>query len=168
MEMKSHPFPRKPGSYLLMLALPSNQQIQVGRLGCIGFESGWYAYAGSAFGPGGLAARLSRHFGPVQKRHWHIDYLRAEAVAREAWFFIGPPSREHDWSLVLAKGAGAGRWVRGFGCSDCRCPSHLIYFGRRPAPDLIRKKLGPCVEWLQLTTRPAGNLRLNHRQTGRT
>lgn len=147
--------PREPGSYLLMLMLPGTAEIRVGRLGRIRFGPGWYAYAGSAMGPGGLAARLRHHLGPVQKQHWHIDYLRAEAKVMEIWMAVGPPSREHDWAAALAKSPRAGKCVRGFGCSDCRCPSHLLFFDHRPDEDLIRKKLGSGIAWLQLDRDPA-------------
>jgi Uri superfamily endonuclease len=136
------PLPVQPGSYLLLLKLAASAEIQVGRLGCIGFRRGWYIYAGSAFGPGGLAGRLRHHLRPVQKRHWHIDYLRDHARVREVWMTVGPPNREHDWAQILARDPGAGIWVRGFGCSGCRCPSHLLYFEARPGDDLIRSKLG--------------------------
>jgi Uri superfamily endonuclease len=142
--------PRQPGSYLLVLVLAADAAIQVGRLGRMGFQRGWYTYAGSAFGPGGLAARLSRHFRPVRQRHWHIDYLRVRAWSMEAWIAPGPPNREHQWAWNLASGPQAGTQVRGFGCSDCRCPSHLIYFERRPGETLIREKLGTGVVGLQL------------------
>jgi Uri superfamily endonuclease len=134
--------PRLPGSYLLLLKLPVSAKIQVGRLGRIGYRRGWYAYAGSAFGPGGLAGRLRHHLRAVKKPHWHIDYLRTQATLMEAWMAVGPPSREHDWAGALAEAPAAGKQVLGFGCSDCRCASHLIGFDRRPGDDLIRSKLG--------------------------
>jgi Uri superfamily endonuclease len=139
---KSDGLPPQPGSYLLILKLTASTEIQVGRLGAIWFRRGWYAYAGSAFGPGGLAGRLHHHLRPVQKRHWHIDYLRDHAVVMAVWMAVGPPNREHDWAQILARTPGAGKWVLGFGCSGCRCPSHLLYFEARPGDDLIRKKLG--------------------------
>lgn len=134
--------PPQPGSYLLLLKLAATTEIRVGRLGAIGFKRGWYTYAGSAFGPGGLAGRLRHHLRPVQKRHWHIDYLRDHARVMEVWMALGPPNREHDWAQILARNPGAGKWVRRFGCSGCRCPSHLLYFESRPADDLILSKLG--------------------------
>ena len=147
--------PREPGSYLLMLKLPTDKEIRVGRLGCLEFKRGWYMYAGSAFGPGGLAARLRHHLGPVHKRHWHIDYFRAHAMAIEVWMALGPPSREHAWAALLSKAPWAGKWVRGFGCSDCRCPSHLFHFSRRPTRDLIDKTLDRTIGWRQLAPDPA-------------
>jgi Uri superfamily endonuclease len=140
--INSGDLPRQPGSYLLMLKLAVSAEIQVGRLGRIGFGRGWYIYAGSAFGSGGLAGRLRHHLRLAQKPHWHIDYLRAQAGLKEVWMAVGPPRREHAWAQALAEAPGAGKPMRGFGCSDCRCLSHLIYFDRRPDDDLIRPKLG--------------------------
>jgi len=154
MQIETNQLPSEKGSYLLLLKLLEPIEIRVGKLGRIGFERGWYAYAGSAFGPGGLAARLKHHLRPVQKRHWHIDYLRDEAIVMAIWMAQGPPSREHDWAWILAKRPWSGKWVRGFGCSDCKCPSHLVYFDHRPNTDLIRKKLGADIAWLQLTPEP--------------
>jgi Uri superfamily endonuclease len=139
---KSADPPRQPGSYLLVLRLAASTEIRVGRLGRIGFRRGWYLYSGSAFGPGGLAGRLRHHLRPVQNPHWHIDYLRGHAGVREIWWTAGAPNREHKWAKALARPPGEGSWVRGFGCSDCKCPSHLLYFNRRPGEDLIRSKLG--------------------------
>jgi Uri superfamily endonuclease len=143
--IKPDGLPREPGSYLLVLRLALSAELRVGRLGSIGFRRGWYAYAGSAFGPGGLAGRLRHHLRPVQRPHWHIDYLRDYARVMAVWMAAGPPRREHDWARALAEAPGAGRRVPGFGCSDCRCPSHLLYFDHRPADDLLRNKLGAGV-----------------------
>jgi Uri superfamily endonuclease len=155
MQIEANQLPREKGSYLLLLKLLGLKEIQVGKLGRIGFKRGWYAYAGSAFGPGGLAARLNHHLRPVKKRHWHIDYLRAETIAMEVWMAQESPSREHAWASILAKGPWAGKWVRGFGCSDCTCPSHLLYFDRQPGKELIREKLGAGIAWLQLAPESA-------------
>jgi Uri superfamily endonuclease len=146
--------PREKGSYLLMLNLPVTQKIRVGRLGCIRFEHGWYTYAGSAFGPGGLCARVHHHLSPAKRKHWHIDYLRAEALVLGVWIAVGPPSREHDWAAVLTRSPLSGRSVPDFGCSDCGCRSHLLYFDRDPDTDLISKTLGAGAVWLQLAPSP--------------
>ena len=149
--------PREGGSYLLILRVTARQEIQVGALGRITFARGWYAYAGSAFGPGGLAARLGRHLRGGLRCHWHIDYLRAAARVAEAWTAIGPPCREHDWVQALSKGKEAGTAVRGFGCSDCRCRSHLIYFDHRPNAAWLGRRLGMDTVRLQLQSTKAGS-----------
>ena len=46
------------GAYALVLHLERKEEITVGRLGTFAFPAGYYLYAGSALGPGGLEARL--------------------------------------------------------------------------------------------------------------
>jgi len=122
--------PATSGTYILLLYLCKGTFITVGRLGQFTFKRGWYTYVGAAFGPGGLAARLSRHLKQKKKCHWHIDYLRAEAVPKQIWYSKAAKSMEHIWAANILKAGGIP--VTGFGCSDCRCPSHLFFFPRRP------------------------------------
>lgn len=124
------PLPEAPGTYVLLLHLRQRAPIQIGRLGLIIFQRGWYAYVGSAFGAGGLAARLGRHLQPHKKPHWHLDYLRALAEPRHIWLNTATTPLEHTWAAALA--AGGARPIPGFGCSDCRCPSHLFYYRTAP------------------------------------
>jgi Uri superfamily endonuclease len=122
--------PATSGTYILLLYLPRKTVITVGRLGWLAFKRGWYTYVGTAFGPGGLAARLSRHLKQKKKCHWHIDYLRVEAVPKQIWYCNAAKSMEHIWAAAISKTGGVP--VAGFGSSDCRCPSHLFFFSRRP------------------------------------
>jgi len=41
------------GTYILILTLNKSRKIYIGRLGEFTFEYGYYAYVGSALGPGG-------------------------------------------------------------------------------------------------------------------
>ena len=66
------------GSYVLLIKLPREKIITIGRLGTIQFPGGCYAYVGSAMN--GLKARLDRHLRGDKKLHWHIDYLLQEAT----------------------------------------------------------------------------------------
>ena len=67
----------KPGTYALILSCTSNARIQIGRLGTMQLQRGYYVYLGSALGPGGLRARIAHHQKLSPRPHWHIDYLRA-------------------------------------------------------------------------------------------
>lgn len=134
-------FPSDKGSYLLWFSLPRGTDLTIGRLGKHRFRRGWYLYCGSAFGPGGLRARLGHHLRISEKKHWHIDYLKPCADLRSVWFCVGK-NLEHDWNSQLTEIAEADYPLTGFGSSDCHCPSHLIYFPRRPASNMIRKILG--------------------------
>jgi len=133
--------PAVSGSYLLILYLPRRTSIQVGRLGCFSFPRGWYCYAGSAFGPGGLRARLQHHLKPLQRFHWHIDYLRQAAQLRTICYQCGV-NNEHRWAAALAELPRAGLLSAGFGSSDCSCYSHLVYLPRRSGRRQLREQLG--------------------------
>jgi Uri superfamily endonuclease len=120
--------PDQSGTYALILSLPRCVTIDVGRLGRFQFPAGWYVYTGSARGPGGLAARVSRHLRSSKRLHWHVDYLRAEARPDQIWYVVGTRKRECVWARRLASFPGASIPVPRFGASDCHCPSHLIHF----------------------------------------
>lgn len=124
--------PDQPGTYVLVLRLPCPAVIGVGRLGHFPFPAGWYAYAGSAHGPGGLAARISRHLRSSKPLHWHVDYLRAYALPVKVWYAIGTQKRECAWAQTLSDLSGASIPAPRFGASDCHCPAHLIHFVAPP------------------------------------
>ena len=117
---------------MLILRLPHPASISVGRLGRFQFPSGWYAYAGSAHGPGGLAARLTRHLRSPKPLRWHVDYLRAYARPVEIWYAVGTQKRECAWAQALSGLPGAFIPVPRFGASDCHCLAHLIHFAAPP------------------------------------
>ncbi len=124
---------RKPGTYALVFFSSSQEKIQVGKLGAVELRTGFYVYAGSAFGPGGLAARVGRHEKISKTARWHIDYLRPHLCLGEAWLTNDTEKREHCWAEVLAQWGRSEIPLAGFGSSDCRCQSHLFYFPKRPA-----------------------------------
>lgn len=124
--------PEQPGTYVLIVRLCQRMTVAVGKLGAFDFPAGWYAYAGSARGPGGLAARVSRHCRKSKTPHWHIDYLRAHAKPVAAWYATGLEKRECSWARILLKLTGASIPASGFGASDCRCPTHLVRFPTPP------------------------------------
>jgi Uri superfamily endonuclease len=122
------------GTYVLALRLGRMESITVGRLGEIEFPAGWYLYAGSALGPGGLQARLARHQrrnATGKRLHWHIDYLRERASWGGAWICTSEKRLECTWAGLLRRLPGTEIVARGFGASDCHCPAHLVR-----APDL--------------------------------
>ncbi len=126
--MNNEQIPSKRGSYVLMLELKRVRALRVGRLGEVTLPAGVYAYAGSAFGSGGLRARLGRHLRGDGALHWHIDYVRAVAKVRTCFYTVSDTPLECAWSQTLAALPGATIPVVGFGASDCRsgCGAHLI------------------------------------------
>jgi len=107
----------------------------VGRLGIFTFQPGVYIYTGSALG--GFSQRLGRHLeGPAQgKFHWHVDYL--SAWCEEKSFAVVPTDRHLECALnrAVAELESSRIAARGFGSSDCRCPSHLHRLGEKLWPD---------------------------------
>ncbi|MDY7075585.1 MAG: GIY-YIG nuclease family protein [Chloroflexota bacterium] len=118
----------------MILRLPRLTTIGIGRLGHFQFQAGWYAYAGSACGPGGLVARVSRHLRAPKPLRWHVDYLRAYARPVEIWYATGTRRRECVWAQALSDLQGASIPVPRFGASDCCCPAHLTHFPTSPDP----------------------------------
>lgn len=117
------------GSYLMLLELPEAVRLAAGALGELDYPAGWYVYAGSA--RKNLRQRMARHARRTRKaRHWHLDWLTPHASRISSLGIAGLENRE----CALAAGLQAlgGRMVPGFGCSDCRCPSHLYHFEHNP------------------------------------
>ncbi|UCH27398.1 MAG: GIY-YIG nuclease family protein [Trueperaceae bacterium] len=121
-----------PGTYTLLLRCALSRELQIGRLGQLTFRSGFYLYVGSAFGPGGIEARVGHHLKPVRRPHWHIDYLRPIVALDEIWYSYDRQRREHQWADALVS-LGTVIPHLGFGASDCRCSSHLFFSPTRPS-----------------------------------
>ncbi len=131
-----------PGTYALILHLSKKLgQIEIGKLGHFAFDAGFYVYVGSAFGPGGLKARLQRHLRTDKPLHWHIDYLRPHAELVEMWILENPEKQECRWATTLSNMKGASIPVTGMGSSDCPCKSHLLYFPTKPSLPAFQKHL---------------------------
>ncbi len=113
------PFPPR-GVYIALFRLARPLRIRVGRLGKIAFKPGLYAYVGSA--QRNLKSRLDRHARRRKPLRWHIDYLSVRATMIAALIF--PAGKR--WECRLAQRLAAAEPVPSFGCSDCRCPSHLF------------------------------------------
>ncbi len=120
--------PASPGSYVLWLRLKRKRRITVGSLGEFLFQPGYYAYCGSAFGPGGLKARLAHHLRQSENPRWHIDYLKNICHCIDIWFSTRPENLEHRFAEKLAAMPGAAVAIEKFGSSDCKCRAHLVYF----------------------------------------
>ena len=123
------------------MASTGSRCLRVGRLGSLVLRPGWYVYVGSAFGPGGVRARVAHHRKLAARPRWHVDYLRRQAALKHVWYTCDPTPREHEWARVLRQLPGAEVPLRGFGSSDCRCPSHLVHFSRQPSLSAFRREI---------------------------
>jgi len=132
----------QPGTYVLVLSSRSADLIQIGKLGDLRLQSGFYLYVGSALGPGGVRARLAHHLKVSLRPHWHIDCLRAHTRIEEIWYCLDDQRLEHVWAKHINLAEGASVPLLGFGSTDCGCESHLFFFERRPSRERFRKALG--------------------------
>jgi Uri superfamily endonuclease len=132
---------REPGTYALLMHAAGGGGLQIGRLGRLQLHPGFYVYVGSAFGPGGLPARLLHHLKPACQPHWHIDYLRPATRLVEVWYSHDRTVQEHAWATGIRRMRSASTPLAGFGSSDCRCPSHLSFHTERPSRRSLRRAL---------------------------
>lgn len=110
------------GCYVLIIDLKTSQKIQIGRLGELFFKKGFYVYVGSAMN--NLDKRINRHLSKDKKLHWHIDYLLEKAQILEVYIKENTVKEECKTAHIFA---GKLERIPGFGCSDCKCDSHLFY-----------------------------------------
>jgi Uri superfamily endonuclease len=132
---------KSPGTYALILGANCQREIQVGRLGRLTVEPGFYVYTGSALGPGGLGGRVARHCREEKTLRWHIDYLRGVTQVIEVWCTEGAERRECSWGESVARMRDATVPINGFGASDCACRSHLFRLPRQPSLRAFRRRL---------------------------
>lgn len=123
-----------PGTYALILYGRVTRKVDVGKLGFLNLIPGYYIYVGSAFGPGGLRARINRHVGVSKKKHWHLDYIKMFTQPLEIWYSYDPMIREHQWAETIERGGNTRVLMKGFGSSDCSCAAHLFFMNRKPSP----------------------------------
>ena len=110
------------GSYILLIKLSEEQTITIGSLKALHFPCGYYAYVGSAMR--GFTTRISRHLSSNKKRHWHIDYLLEKASI--TGIILGETDDRAECTIAQALYHQFDS-VPGFGCSDCKCHSHLFF-----------------------------------------
>ncbi len=113
------------GAYVLLIETAGPLSIRLPQNDVSVLAPGTYLYVGSANGPGGMKARLRRHFRCSKKIHWHVDQLTTCAASVEALAVAGGNEcklgetllASHQYKMALA----------GFGSSDCHiCSSHLL------------------------------------------
>ncbi|WP_428027850.1 GIY-YIG nuclease family protein [Altererythrobacter sp.] len=114
------------GAYALLIQLARTVRFERAALG-VAMLSGWLVYAGSANGPGGLRARLARHFRKGKAIRWHVDELTTRAADIMALAIPGGS----ECAIVDALLA-SGRFevaMPGIGSSDCKnCEAHLLRY----------------------------------------
>jgi Uri superfamily endonuclease len=140
-----------PGTYALILQNHCRVELKVGRLGKICFVPGHYIYVGSARGPGGIRARVSRHCRTSKPIRWHIDYLSTIMRPVCAWIHYDSKHLEHRWARIVSKMRDIAA-IKGFGSSDCNCPTHMFYSAAMPDFDGFNRLAGGGIEQSKLTS----------------
>lgn len=109
------------GIYLLYIEISKDIKQTIGALGEIEFKKGSYVYIGSA--QNNLNKRVQRHLSQNKKLHWHIDYLLQNSNVKIVDVYFKEADKQHE---CLTANSLKGKPVKNFGCSDCKCESHLI------------------------------------------
>jgi Uri superfamily endonuclease len=137
------------GIYVLMISLKYSICVRVGALGDLTFPAGLYAYVGSA--QTGIELRVARHQRKEKRLFWHIDYLLNDESAKVEAVYVADGLKADECLVAHEIEANGAAPIARFGCSDCRCISHLFQandFGFLKTP----------MQMLEIT-RPAGKCR---------
>ncbi len=114
--------PRAAGAYALSIEL--THPVSLARFPGVTLPAGNYVYCGSAYGPGGLRARVARHLRQRKTMRWHVDYLTRCGIVRTVLALPGGSECALLSSVLTCPGTGIP--IPGFGSSDCRrCLAHL-------------------------------------------
>ncbi|MEM2484917.1 MAG: GIY-YIG nuclease family protein [Candidatus Caldarchaeum sp.] len=112
------------GTYVLAIHLPDSRRLKIGALGYRELEKGYYVYVGSARRH--LAKRIARHLKKRKPLWWHIDYITS--LPETNIVKVVATDRVGVECSLSSSLASMGKAIPKIGSSDCRCPSHLIYF----------------------------------------
>ncbi len=148
------------GTYVLAMQCAGKQTVEVGAQGPIALQSGTYLYVGSAFGPGGVAARVRRHARRDHRQHWHIDHIRPHCTLQGAWISYSEARLECRWARALLDAERTSVPKKRIGSSDCGCEAHFmrIEIHSPKQHEFIQSQVGavlqevcPCttIEWIK-------------------
>lgn len=111
--------------------------VRVGVLGNLTFRAGWHIYIGSALGSGGLK-RVGRHISLSQlcdrQPKWHVDYILTNPGFSLRYAISAVTQERCECRLAQALSDSG---ILGFGCSDCSCPSHLVFRKHDPKAEIL-------------------------------
>lgn len=142
--------PSGPGAYVVAIAIAAPLAIRLGAAASPLLRPGRYLYCGSAYGPGGLHARLARHFRKDKSIRWHVDQLTTAGEVKGAWAI----ALGDECELVERLGFLPVP-IEGFGATDCtHCRSHLLRWPSRVPARAIRAALAASGEspvWLRVS-----------------
>jgi Uri superfamily endonuclease len=115
------------GIYILQIKIQKNIFINIGSLKIVYFTKGNYVYIGSA--QNSLDKRITRHLKDSREKrlHWHIDYLlNNNSTKIEKVYYKYADKKEECNTAQFFINNKVNNPIKDFGCSDCKCESHLI------------------------------------------
>jgi Uri superfamily endonuclease len=144
--------PECPGTYVLIAQVSQVKCLGIGSLGKFEIQPGFYGYVGSAFGSGGLRARIGHHLEACAEPHWHIDYLLRVASPMEVWFTTADQKLERRWAELLEEAPEFQVPIRRFGSSDYHRSraSHLFYSKRRPSFQVFQERVRDALDGVEV------------------
>jgi Uri superfamily endonuclease len=110
------------GVYLLVIEVKKNLKLKIGALGRVDFLKGIYVYVGSA--QNNLEKRVMRHRSKNKKIFWHIDYLLNNKFVEVINVLYKKADKTGE--CKIARELKGEFLIDSFGCSDCKCKSHLF------------------------------------------
>lgn len=114
--------PSLPCAYAIAIKLTDKAAVTLSGRSPIALPAGRYLYCGSAKGPGGLKARLSRHMRRGKSLRWHVDQLTEPGLVIGSWIFPGGEECE-----LVRMCSHLSAPIAEFGSSDCAtCCGHLL------------------------------------------
>ncbi len=131
--------------YIIIFYLAYPKRIKIGKLGTFNFPSGYYVYVGKDHRS--VRSRVARHLSLKKRARWHIDYLSREAIPIFTLFIQGKEESECEIGALI-KDIGGQIIVPGFGASDCRCSTHLMYFQCIPKNFYMNFRPGGDLTWI--------------------
>lgn len=115
------------GTYLFFFRLRKPLTVKT-RGGKVFFlKEGYYVYIGSAFGGGGIEKRVGRHLKREKPKRWHLDFVTTSEVF-EFLSYVPFYGKRIECNLagLFENNGELFEPVKGFGCTDCSCKSHLF------------------------------------------
>ncbi|MDO5825582.1 MAG: endonuclease [Methanosphaera sp. rholeuAM130] len=139
------------GCYCLIVHVKQDCRIKIGAMGMSNFRKGHYVYVGSALN--GLESRVSRHISKDKKVHWHMDYLSLNKNAKIVQVIYTHCDKKIECDMSRQINENAIDYIEDFGCSDCKCMSHLYYFdsydeAENVSADAIKKLGYKAHKWM--------------------
>lgn len=114
------------GSYCLIIHVKKDCRIRIGARGMVDFDEGYYVYVGSALNS--LKSRIIRHISKDKKKHWHMDYLSLNKNTEIIQVIYTHCDKKIECDISHKINGNTNKYIEDFGCSDCKCMSHLYYF----------------------------------------